>query len=212
MIKRSEIKLEKDGIEPTLYYISFKYTSLKPFDCSIYLNASEDFSSPISLYKQSDAFGNNKIIIHYVPAAKDQTFLEKEAQFDVKYFLDNKIFDKKYYDIIIECTVYHKENNTIECILSTYCKIMKINVNYQIRCEIQKLKVKNTWFDLQDVYGLEDNNNTNNECEACYSNKKNTIFLPCMHSYSCDDCSVYVRLRGNKCPLCRESKSIYFIK
>lgn len=206
MIKRSEIKIEKDGLEPSLFYITFNYCSIKPFDCAIYLNAEENFSSNNALFKQSDPFANHQIRILNVPIGKEQTFFEKEACFNAKYFHDKKTFDKLFNDIIIECSIYNKEKKKIDYVLATYCKILKSNDNYQLKSEMQKVRVRNVWFDMREVYGLEDNDNCNNECEVCYTNKKNTIFLPCMHSYSCNDCSVYVRLRGNKCPLCRESK------
>ena len=43
MIKRTDIKLEKDSIGKFIYYISFKYTSLYNFDVKIYFNATENF-------------------------------------------------------------------------------------------------------------------------------------------------------------------------
>ncbi len=55
----------------------------------------------------------------------------------------------------------------------------------------------------------EDKENLSNDCEICYSKEKNIIFLPCKHSYCCDICAINIRMRGNWCPICRNSK--YFI-
>ncbi len=208
MIKRTNIKLEKDSIGKFIYYISFKYTSLYNFDVKIYFNATENFDK-----KNEDDFISSEqcksltVFISNIKSGKDETFLEKEAQFDSSFFQDNKIFDKQYHDMIIECIVMKKDskgNQRIECKLATYCKIINDKNETQIKPYTQKLSVKGIWFEMHDVYGLEDNSNSTNECEACYTNKKNTIFLPCMHSYACSECAVFVRLRGNKCPLCRQ--------
>lgn len=216
MIKRTEIKLEKDSVNKNIYFISFKYTSLFKFDVNLYFNATENFEKKgENNFLPSETFSSLSKHIPNISEGKDQTFLEKEAYFDISYLQDNKIFDKEYYDMIIECIVLKedKEGNTkVECKLATYCKIIKANNEHgreevKVKADIQKLNIKNIWFEMHDVYGLEDNSNNSNECEACYTNKKNTIFLPCMHSYACNECAVFVRLRGNKCPLCRQKIS-----
>lgn len=210
MIKRTDVKLEKDSIGKFIYYISFKYTSLYNFDVKIYFNATENFDSK---NKNEDDFIPSEqckqltVFISNIKAGKDETFLEKEAQFDSSFLQENKIFDKQYHDMIIECIVMKKDskgNQRIECKLATYCKIINDKNETKLKSDTQKLSVKGIWFEMHDVYGLEDNSNSTNECEACYTNKKNTIFLPCMHSYACSECAVFVRLRGNKCPLCRQ--------
>lgn len=50
------------------------------------------------------------------------------------------------------------------------------------------------------------NNFYRNDCEICYTNKRNTIFLPCKHSYCCDQCANKICMKLNKCPICRLRK------
>ena len=42
-----------------------------------------------------------------------------------------------------------------------------------------------------------------NECEICCTFKRNTIFLPCKHSYACSSCAHSLRMRNNPCPIFR---------
>ena len=35
----------------------------------------------------------------------------------------------------------------------------------------------------------------------------NTFFLPCKHSYTCQECAILIRAKDDKCPICREKIS-----
>lgn len=100
------------------------------------------------------------------------------------------------------------EVNTVECIFCTFCEVIpdQGGASYKIKPELQKLKVANSWFDIQDIYGF---TSDNNECEICCNARKNTIFLPCKHSYACKDCAIMIRIKGHKCPICRHGKLKY---
>ncbi|RUP47392.1 hypothetical protein BC936DRAFT_145788 [Jimgerdemannia flammicorona] len=41
------------------------------------------------------------------------------------------------------------------------------------------------------------------ECVICISEAKSTVVLPCRHFCLCRDCAETLRLRNNKCPICR---------
>ena len=118
------------------------------------------------------------------------------------YFLDNKVFDNRHSDLIIELIALSSDD-TPECIFCTFCKVIpdKDGKNFKIKPELQKLKVNSTWFDIQDIFGF---TSDNNECEICCNTKKNTIFLPCKHSYACKECAIMIRIKGNNCPICRQ--------
>lgn len=140
------------------------------------------------------------------------------------YFYENKTYDINYFDLIIEMISNDEsDNQTDSCIYATFCKIIPIKINnldennsadnkisslthnFKIKTIYQKLKIKGYWFELFSIYGLDaSSDNSSNDCEACCSKKKNTIFLPCKHSYACSDCSSIVRNPWNKCPVCRQ--------
>lgn len=219
----SNIYFEKDILSITKYFISFKYSSKYDFDLVIFLNAEEDFQHKFSerdffpskffrevIEKKNVKGGGNNLL-----------FLEKDCFIDLEKYNENKLFDKDYYDLIIEClTKQNKYKLAIYCrIISCYNYNNSNNENYKIKPIKSKICLKDIWFDSQAVFGLEnensdisnrntiiseDNNEKKNLCEACLTNEKNVIFLPCMHSYTCENCTVNVRLTRNKCPLCRE--------
>lgn len=207
MLKKNDIALERDSLQENIYYISFTYTSLYNFNLHIFFNACENKSELENehnvKYKPNLRLETLVINIENVFSGKNERFLDQQAKVDLMMFNNEKIFDKEYHDMIIECVVM--KNEKVECILSTFCKIIKVKENgYKVKTDLQKINVRGVWFEMHDIYGLEETNVNSNECEACYTNKKNTIFLPCMHSYACNDCAVNVRIRGNKCPLCRK--------
>lgn len=73
----------------------------------------------------------------------------------MKFFEKNKIFDIKFFDLVIELEAL-KENGTIECnLISAFKMIPEQNKNsFKIKQESQKLIVKENWFDMHDIYGF----------------------------------------------------------
>jgi hypothetical protein len=116
--------------------------------------------------------------------------------------------------VIIELKVYKENtNNEIECVYAVFCNFIPNSIgnmdhlkepifNLNVRMEKEKLKIKNHWYEMYSLFGYD--NKEGNECGACCTRKKNTIYLPCKHSYACSDCSMIVRLPVNRCPMCRQ--------
>ena len=154
----------------------------------------------------SNKFKDLNLNFKNIKPGNNELFMEKNCSIDLEFFLKNKTTYKNYYDMIIECIVYkNKTQNQIKCKLFNICKIIKIQEKNDFKCKIdnQKLFIKNKLFDMNNIFGLEGDFEENKECEVCYNNLRNTIFLPCYHSYACEQCAILVRLKGNKCPLCR---------
>ena len=204
LIKPNDIKFERDSIKFNIYYIVFKYSSSLMFDVNFYFNCSFDIEKQI--ISSSDKLKNLNKNINDIKPGNNELFMEKNCSIDLEFFYNNKIIDKNFYDMIIECIIFkNKPKNQIKCKLFNICKIIKIQDKNEFKCKIesQKLFIKKKLFDMHNIFGLEGDFEGNKECEVCYNNLKNTIFLPCYHSYACEQCAILVRLRGNKCPLCR---------
>ena len=204
LIKPNDIKFEKDSIKLNLYYIVIKYSSSLIFDINIYFDCSFDLQKQI--ITSSNTFKDLNLNFKNIKPGNNELFMEKNCSIDLEFFLKNKTTYKNYYDMIIECIVYkNKTQNQIKCKLFNICKIIKIQEKNDFKCKIdnQKLFIKNKLFDMNNIFGLEGDFEENKECEVCYNNLRNTIFLPCYHSYACEQCAILVRLKGNKCPLCR---------
>jgi hypothetical protein len=141
-------------------------------------------------------------------------FIDKNLFIDLENYFRDKNSDPNTFDIIFEFS--SGNNNKLESVLAVYCNFsnnrnesdsnqLKIFLSeFQVRVEKTKLKIKHNWYDLYGVYGYDTKNESSNDCETCCTNKKNTIFLPCKHSYACSQCSMVVRLPVNRCPLCRQ--------
>ena len=125
---------------------------------------------------------------------------------------NNEVNDIEYediYDIGIEFVPYYeknseefeinKENNEI-ALISLFNIEKKENNELEIKCVLQKLKKHNYLFELKDIY---DGAGNNGKCVICYTNNRNTIFLPCRHSCCCQNCSG--TLMPKICPLCKEN-------
>lgn len=151
----------------------------------------------------------NCVIRGNLDSGTNITFTNPNVYFDMPFFSENKIYDNRHSDLIIELVAFSDETNLVECIFCTFCKVYPESggKTYKIKPEMQKLKVNNTWFDIQDIFGF---TSENNECEICCTNKKNTIFLPCKHSYACKDCAILIRIKGNNCPICRQCMKFNF--
>ncbi|XP_012837896.1 PREDICTED: probable E3 ubiquitin-protein ligase LUL4 [Erythranthe guttata] len=66
-------------------------------------------------------------------------------------------------------------------------------------------------YELHDIYGGSGTNRASvsdaeseNECIICFAEDKNTVVLPCRHMCMCGECAKDLRLKSNKCPICRQ--------
>ena len=97
----------------------------------------------------------------------------------------------------------------------------------QVRVIKQKICVNGEAYELQEIYGMEQNRTTvqgiaaaagledveGNECVICMSAPRDTTALPCRHMCMCHDCASALKTQTNKCPICRnEIESLLHIK
>jgi E3 ubiquitin-protein ligase MGRN1 len=80
---------------------------------------------------------------------------------------------------------------------------------------MQKIWVQGTSFELQEIYGLEQNRSSNRangvediegkDCVICMNAERNTTVLPCRHMCMCYDCAQAIKVQATqaKCPICR---------
>ena len=56
------------------------------------------------------------------------------------------------------------------------------------------------WIEVHDIF---DCSLDNGECLICCAALRNTIFLPCYHSCTCNMCAHSLKMRNNSCPICK---------
>ena len=221
-IKKNSLILEKDAGHTNLYYIKFIYDSLVNFNCYINFEVSKNHSKPlvpkdlsnsdnyILSYIPSDNFVSKSISIKNLPKGENKEFFEKEAVIDIEYFKTNKSQNKnnneQMYDVSIELVPIFEENinnNKNEIVYLSLCNLEQEDIErhpHSLKIELQQLKTYGFWIELHDIYNtaLE-----NGECLICCTNLRNTIFLPCKHSCTCNTCAHSLKMRNNPCPICK---------
>ena len=208
LLDKNSISLENDAYNKNNYYITFLYTAERLINANFYFNASFNPNAENQIYyTPTNAFINYKLNTTLQPG-KNIKCQEKNIVIDMDYFMKHRIFQRNLNDVIIELYCFDINGNNLEFILSTFCKIYNKNNEYKIKPMFQKCKVHQMdWYDMEDIFGLISEDKI---CEICCTNKKDTYFLPCRHSYACRECAMMLRIRGNGCPICRQRKYIFF--
>ncbi|KAF6001360.1 hypothetical protein CCYA_CCYA16G4237 [Cyanidiococcus yangmingshanensis] len=81
----------------------------------------------------------------------------------------------------------------------------------------QKILVDGTIYELQEIYGIEERTGSPDEpgsgppavgetdelCIICMTDPRDTTVLPCRHLCLCVDCAQLLRVRSDRCPICR---------
>jgi hypothetical protein len=132
-------------------------------------------------------------------------FFEKEAAIDIDYFKENKsdLPDQQTFDMSIELVPIWENNNTNEVVLVSLCNFEQEEIGkhpHSVKIEQQKLKTYGMWLDIHDVYN---SSLDTGECLICCSAYRNTVFLPCNHSCTCNTCAHSLKMRNNPCPICK---------
>lgn len=202
-IDRNSIKLEQDAYQRNIFYINFEYSCDRTINANFYFNAEFTPTNKDSEFTPSEPFKQNTLKI-WLPPGQNKKFQDPSLKIDVDYFLKNRVYSRKNIDLIIELYVMDGSGQNIECTLATFCSItFKPGTNdFKIKYLYQKYKVRGSqWYDIEDIYGLTSEDNL---CEICCTNPRNTFFLPCKHSYTCQDCAILIRSKDDKCPICRQ--------
>ena len=205
-IVRNSITLEQDAYNRSFYYISFEYTCDRTVYGNIYFNTEFNPSNKDTPFIPSPPFINKTINICF-QAGQNVKFQDPNLKMDMEYFIRNRVYDKKLIDLILELYVMDENRQFVECTLATFCSITfkPGTYDYKIKYLYQKVKVRGSqWYHIEDIYGLTTEDNL---CSICCVNPRNTFFLPCKHSYTCQECAILIRAKDDKCPICREKIS-----
>jgi hypothetical protein len=205
-IARNSITLEQDAYNRSFYYISLEYTCDRTVYANIYFNTEFNPSNKDTPFIPSPPFINKTINICF-QAGQNVKFQDPNLKMDMEYFIRNRVYDKKLIDLILELYVMDENRQFVECTLATFCSITfkPGTYDYKIKYLYQKVKVRGSqWYHIEDIYGLTSEDNL---CSICCVNPRNTFFLPCKHSYTCQECAILIRAKDDKCPICREKIS-----
>jgi hypothetical protein len=199
---------------------------------NIYFNANRNITNETKLisnnnlclnssnYLPSRNFVDKILRFNNCPRGQNIKFFNVNAMIDINFFNEKKQNKVDSYDVVIEFEPIFEDfsinknkvsNSDNQIYFYTLCKLINDETNstnlisspYKIKTELQRLKSQSMWFDIHEVFNsaLE-----TGECLICCNNQRNTIFLPCNHSCSCQTCAHSLRMRNNPCPICKNSK------
>ena len=203
-VDKNSIRLERDAYNQEIFYITFDYTCDRTIYGNFYFNASYNPSNTEEVFIPSEAFYDKTIKIWF-PPGKEQKFQDPNLKINAEYFVKNKVYSRKLIDLVMEFYVYDDTKQNVQCILAIFCGITfkPGTSDFNLKCLMQKVKVSGSdWYDVEEIYGLTTDENI---CEICCTNPRNTFFLPCKHSYTCQECSILIRAKDDKCPICRQN-------
>ncbi|MBA0853962.1 hypothetical protein Goshw_024417 [Gossypium schwendimanii] len=93
--------------------------------------------------------------------------------------------------------------------------VLKLNDegHFEVKVIKQILWIEGIRYELKEIYGIENCNEQGVEndsesfgtCVICMTEPKDTAVLPCRHMCMCSECAKQLRLKSNRCPVCRHS-------
>ena len=221
------IKFNYDSLVDFDLYINFNVKKNQAGKKNLIPNSNEN--QHILSYLPSQKFENKGIVFKNLPKGENLPFFENQAYIDMEYFNTNKIENPElnnnlennennnnkinrneyYYDISIEMVPLFDENtqeykDKNEIIFVTLCRISKEDNeshHYIIKSELQRLRTHLMWIDMYDIFNCALDSG---ECLICCSELRNTVFLPCNHSCTCNNCAHSLRMRNSSCPICKK--------
>ena len=216
-IKKTSLILEKDAGPTNLFYIKFEYDSVYNFNCYINFEVSKNPLKELNpkqllgdedyvlAYAPSLALESKKILIKNLPKGEGMEFFEKEAAIDIDYFKSNKSeeHEQPTFDMSIELVPIWEEVNHNEVVFVSLCNFEQEEIGkhpHSLKVEQQKLKTFGMWLDIHDIYNSALDSG---ECLICCTAYRNTVFLPCNHSCTCNTCAHSLKMRNNPCPICK---------
>lgn len=213
-LKKETLTLQKDSTNKNLFYLEFFYDSLCDFNLYINFDVTKNPKCKKSLlpggeytpsYLPSKNFEEMTIKFEKLQKGQNVQFLDKKASIDIDFFAQHKAVDEpSTFDIAIEMIpILEGDDSGNEIVFVTLCKLVTEENeahNHKIKPEQQRLKTQNMWIDMYDVFNCALDTG---ECLICCSALRNTIFLPCNHSCTCNSCAHSLRMRNNPCPICK---------
>lgn len=118
----------------------------------------------------------------------------------------------KVYPVVI-CIEALPQDGSPRHFQTTFIRVAKNAENeWTALCTKQKIHVDGISYELQEIFGIEQNGeqeevleglDANKECVICLSSARDTAVLPCRHMCMCAKCARDLSFQTNKCPICR---------
>eukprot|EP00741_Cyanophora_paradoxa_P009857 tig00001668_g9548.t1 len=223
-LKKNSLKLVRDEANPNLYRVEFQFDAATECTVTVFFVAVEttEANSPAT-YKC--VYDNRQPHTRTFPKGLGQ-FYAQAADEGVNVALfkeDDLIFtpgpNANQYPVVIRLETLagsssdsSSEGRSGVQSQSTFATLAKLpEGGWGIKVLKQKILVGGVSYELQEIYGIEQNAegdggeaaDSGRECVICMSEPRDTTLLPCRHMCMCNECAKVLRYQTNKCPICR---------
>eukprot|EP01086_Lenisia_limosa_P002835 TRINITY_DN16902_c0_g1_i1.p1 TRINITY_DN16902_c0_g1~~TRINITY_DN16902_c0_g1_i1.p1 ORF type:complete len:291 (-),score=26.25 TRINITY_DN16902_c0_g1_i1:54-926(-) len=206
---KSSVKLEcTDG----KYGLKFNFDTSCPVKIGVYWVAREVASRSSNTCKFLCKNKNQQPIIDSAPKKLNQVFEQKKDDLiNPEPFASSDLVWKPGGNfvpiiIVLQSDVETGPLSTHPQTLVTYCTLTKGDSEEftGVRVLKQKMQINGVSYMLQDIFGVDPDDETGRDCVICLVEPRNTAVLPCRHMCLCTDCADVIRHQSNKCPICRQ--------
>jgi len=222
---KNDFILDKNSVSlvptnsPGQYYLTFKFSSMTDVEITIFYHGKDNIDehqTTESIYVDTDSY--TPIKSYVFGQVKNQEFPAHASILDSRLYKKDDLlkFSNGTYPLIIKMETKTDRINAEKKILYTYFTFRYTSGKYEGRFLKQKLQVHNNTYILDDIYGIADSDLSEKtdvegkECTICFTNKVDTVVLPCKHMCLCSDCAKDLRDReSQKCPMCRTTIESY---
>ncbi|KAF3338183.1 zinc finger family protein [Carex littledalei] len=222
-IKKETLKIEPDEQDPAKFLVSFTFDATVAGSITIYFFAQEGLDCNLTCMKE-DLF--KPVTITFNEGLGQKFRQPSGTGIDLSSFPDSELFrDEEVYPLAVkadasppkeekegekDCANSGNRNSHNSQITQAVFE-KRDNVGYQVRVVKQILWVNGTRYELQEIYGIgnsvegeNDGNDPGKECVICLSEPRDTTVLPCRHMCMCSECAKVLRFQSNRCPICRQ--------
>ncbi|CAM6100500.1 unnamed protein product [Calypogeia fissa] len=187
-LKKATLRLEKDEENPGCHLVAFSFDGILDGCVSIFLLSKETGSCSYTPGKPHLCTAKR----FPIKKGLHQTFQQPSGSgTNLALFDDTQLAGAEQFTWPLVAVIEKKEDGT-----------------YKVRVVRQTLWFEGKYFELQDIFGIdnnvEGNNNAEKGCVICKSQPRDVVLLPCRHMCLCSECAIASTFKTNRlCPICQ---------
>ncbi|KAK4524694.1 hypothetical protein GAYE_SCF05G2597 [Galdieria yellowstonensis] len=220
-LQKNSLKLVKDEAT-NLYMLRFLFDSIANGTLTVYYFAVDrtNYENFGSISIETTGY-KEPLTMHFSPGtnilfeqdSQDGIDLQPYSEEDISHPRDNcypLIIVLKVDSVPEDGDCHQVADVSSQITFATFSKKEDSTTEYVVSVVQQYAQVGDSLYMLEDIYGyestmLEESVEDPNLCVICMLNETDTLLLPCRHLCMCAECADRLRVRSNKCPVCRQT-------
>ncbi|XP_020599055.1 probable E3 ubiquitin-protein ligase LUL2 [Phalaenopsis equestris] len=220
-LHKDMIRLEVDVQNPEEYLVSFVYDAVVDGSITIYYFAKEGANCSFSSTEEDIYKPRNYLF----EKGKAKNFCQPSGHGIDLGFFELESLSKPVNGEAFPLVIYAKacgptaEDGQSSQSSASHVQITLAIIEKNSKGEFEAKVIKQIlWiagerYELQEIFGLDNSSSEQiddgdddigKECVICLTEPRNTAVFPCRHLCMCSDCAKSLRVKSNKCPICRQ--------